>query len=452
LALVPILIQIRIRELRAEIMDVAEPARALVTELQLRLTLEATGARGFLLTRQDSYAAVYREAQRERSRAYAELLPFTRQLNQSIETNALELGSILQEADSLLAGVMSGRISVEQYLEELPERQAAFTQATEAVALIDRAISAATETRRQAIRITERVGVLLTSFLALAALGAVVVVARLMAERKRAGEERERLLEAERSARAESERARAEAELRRQDLERVTESRAGLMRGFSHDVKNPLGAADGYLELFEEGILGPVSEKQKESLGRARRSIAAALRLIGDLLELARAEEIEIEREAVDLRDLLKEIVDENRARAAAKDLELFAEIEVELDSVPTDAARVRQIVGNLLSNAIKYTPRGRITVGLAMQAGERQGRDGLWATIDVTDTGPGVAEDQAPLLFREFSRLDSSDGIAGAGIGLAISRRLARALGGDLTVESELGRGSTFTLWLPMV
>jgi signal transduction histidine kinase len=450
LAIVPILIQIRIRALRTEIAEVADPARALVTELQLRLAMEGVGARGFMLTGQDSYAAVYYVAQRERSHAYAQLLPLTRQLGPSLEADALELGPIFHEADSLLAEVMSGQVPVDRFLERLPERQAAFTRATATVALLDRAIGEKMTTQRQAIRSTERIGVFLTSVLVLLALAAAVAAVRFMAERRRAAEERESLLEAERSARAVIEKGKVEAEQRREELERVTASRAELMRGFSHDVKNPLGAADGYLELLEEGIIGPVTAKQKESLGRARRSIATALRLIGDLLELARAEAIEIEREAVDLQELVRELVEENRARAGAKNLELSAEMSIDSEEVRTDATRVRQIVGNLLSNAIKYTLRGGVSVRVAMRNEKRRGRDGRWAAIDVTDTGPGIAADQEGLLFREFHRLDSAAGTDGAGIGLAISRRLAHALGGDLTIDSELGRGSTFTLWLP--
>ncbi|MGE5523797.1 MAG: ATP-binding protein [Rhodospirillaceae bacterium] len=109
---------------------------------------------------------------------------------------------------------------------------------------------------------------------------------------------------------------------------------------------------------------------------------------------------------------------------------------------------RARQVLANLLSNALKYTPAGRVTVDAALQ---RSGalRPGSWITVRVIDTGPGIPQNQHEHIFHEFTRLDP-EAQHGAGIGLAISRRIARLLGGDLTVESEFGHGSTFTFWLP--
>jgi signal transduction histidine kinase len=290
----------------------------------------------------------------------------------------------------------------------------------------------------------------LTSLLVLIALVAAGGVARLIDERKHAAQQRERLLESERAARAASEAAHDEAERRRDELERVTESRAGLMRGFSHDVKNPLGAADGYLELLESGIMGPVTDKQKESLMRARRALAAALRLIGDLLELARAEAITVQRGEVDLRRLVAELLDEHRGRATTKGLNLSADFSGEIGTIHTDETRVRQILANLLSNAIKYTPGGSVSVSVRTRDQEWRGGEGPWVTIDVTDTGPGLSDVQERSLFREYYRAETSAGTEGTGIGLPISRRLARALGGDLTVDSVVGKGSTFSVWLP--
>lgn len=261
--------------------------------------------------------------------------------------------------------------------------------------------------------------------------------------RKQAEEERTYLLEAER-------RARAEADARREELQRLTESRARLVRGFSHDVKNPLGAADGYLQLLEDGIMGEISEKQKESLARARASLHSALGLIGDLVDLARAEagQLEVHRAPADVGALALELAESYRAQAGARGLELSSEIPPDLPSVVTDAARVRQILGNLLSNAVKYTERGEVVV----RASEREDgpRPGCWLAVEVEDTGPGIPEEKRELLFQEFIRLDprASDG---AGIGLAISRRIARLLGGEITVEGEVGKGSLFTLWLPL-
>jgi signal transduction histidine kinase len=243
-----------------------------------------------------------------------------------------------------------------------------------------------------------------------------------------------------------------EAERRGDELARVMESRARLVRGFSHDVKNPLGAADGYLQLLEEGIPVALSEKQNESVGRARRSIASALKLIEDLTELARAEagKIVVQREPVDVCRIARDMVEEHRARARAEGLALTVDVPDSLPAIESDASRVRQILGNLLSNAIKYATKGDITVHVAPREHDGAPRRGRWLALDVIDTGPGIDPDQQKYLFQEFRRLGTAGATSGAGIGLAISHRLAHALGGDLTVVSAVGRGSTFTLWLP--
>jgi PAS domain S-box-containing protein len=271
-------------------------------------------------------------------------------------------------------------------------------------------------------------------------------------ERKLAEAEREHLLQSEREARSASDEARAAAEARREEVERVTASRARLIRGFTHDVKNPLGAADGFLALLEDGILGELKPKQLESVHRVRRSIGAALGLIGYLLDLARAEagQLEIHRDILDLGATAREVSEDFRAEAESKQLSLaLEETGPESLTVCSDHARVRQVLSNLISNAVKYTqPGGNIRI--RVQPRSKPGADnGEWVAIDVADDGPGIAPEQQPRLFDEFARFDPT-AAQGSGIGLAISERVARALDGAITVISEVGVGSTFTLWLP--
>lgn len=257
-------------------------------------------------------------------------------------------------------------------------------------------------------------------------------------ERKQHEAERESLLAREREAREEAER-------RRRELERVTESRVRLMRGFSHDLRSPLSAADMSAALLEDGrAFGSLGDKQRESVRRIRRGIRTSLRLIDDLLELARAEagQIDLERTAVDLRELAHEIVEEFQAQAESVGLELQVRVAPGVTAL-ADPMRVRQILANLVSNAVKYAPQGRATIqATAAVAGDR-------IAVSVADTGPGIPEDKRDLVFEEYTRLEPG-AQEGSGIGLAISRRVARLMGGDLTVDSEVGRGSTFTLWLP--
>jgi len=239
----------------------------------------------------------------------------------------------------------------------------------------------------------------------------------------------------------------------RQRLEQVSSSRSRLMRGFSHDVKNPIGAADGYAELLSGGVYGELNAPQLESLARLRRCIHDALGLIDDLHELARAEtgHLKLTAESIDLSDLLCTVGEEYQARARSRHLSLTVNAGSDTTLVQTNRTRVRQILANLLSNAIKYTEYGSVTVGAARSPVGPLGDSGDWALIEVVDTGRGIPADKLEFIFEEFGRVGDSDQ-SGAGLGLAISRLLAHALGGQITVSSHLGSGSTFTLWLPMM
>jgi signal transduction histidine kinase len=239
----------------------------------------------------------------------------------------------------------------------------------------------------------------------------------------------------------------------RKRLQQVITSRSRLMRGFSHDVKNPLGAADGYAELLSEGVYGALTAEQHESIVRMRRCMHGALALIDDLHELARAEtgHLEISPEAVDLVDLIRHLVEEYQATAEAGGLRLTSSVAADLPLIRTSRTRLRQITSNLLSNAIKYTRTGSVTVIVTRRAPADDAGDGDWVLVAVTDTGVGISPDKFDFIFQEFGRVGGSE-TPGAGLGLAISRLLAQALGGRITVASEPGRGSTFTLWLPLV
>jgi signal transduction histidine kinase len=242
-----------------------------------------------------------------------------------------------------------------------------------------------------------------------------------------------------------------EAREGRRELERVMRSRQRLIRGFSHDVKNPLGAADGYAELLSIGLYGELSEQQKNSIARVRRSIGGALALIDELHDLSRVEtdNLALRRDPVDLGELGRASGDEYRGAAMANGLALDVDVAKDIPIVQSDGARVRQIVGNLLSNAIKYTKAGSITLRVGTHRSVSTDAAGDWVYFDVIDTGIGIPADKCETIFEEFSRLNAHDK-PGAGLGLAISERLARALGGQIVVRSEVGHGSTFTLRIP--
>ncbi len=246
--------------------------------------------------------------------------------------------------------------------------------------------------------------------------------------------------------------ARAVAERRQSALERVTDSRGRLIRGFTHDVKNPLGAADGYLALLEEGTFGTLVETQRETLARARRSIHHALELIGQLLEVARAEagQVEIHQQKTDVVEVVRDVADSFRKTAEAKGLALAVELPERPPTVMTDASRLRQVVDNLVSNAVKYTPAGGHVSVNCCESSKGVEQAAPQVVITVSDDGGGIPKDKLPMLFMEYKRF-SPEAAAGEGIGLAISQKIAEALGGEITVDSKVGLGSTFALRLPV-
>lgn len=253
-------------------------------------------------------------------------------------------------------------------------------------------------------------------------------------------------------ARGRAERRAEEAERQHRDLERVMESQARLVRGFSHDVKNPLGAAAGYVQLLEAGVTDSLTPEQVVSMKRIGASIRSALGLIEDLVdyESGKLGTLDIEWGATNVTDVVTELAEEYDAQVAAAGLALEVEVSEGPPVIQSDRVRIRQILGNLISNAVKYTDEGRISVGVGRRSGRPAQRPGEWVVIGVKDTGRGIPKDKQHLLFQEFARLEPGSE-SGAGLGLAISQRIAEGLGGTVTLESEEGQGSTFTLWLPL-
>lgn len=243
------------------------------------------------------------------------------------------------------------------------------------------------------------------------------------------------------------------AQEQHETLQRLVESRDRLVRSFSHDVKNPLGAAAGHAQLLADGVLGDLAPRQKESVLRIRTGIGSALELIGNLIELARNEAgaLETAGKPVDIADVVCETARVYRATADIVGLRLETELPEELPTIRSDPERIGQVLGNLVSNAIKYTPAGgTIRLSAELRGGRRAGDSSRWVTLSVSDTGPGIAPEEKERLFDEFRRLEP-DTAKGEGLGLASSDRVATMLGGEITVDSAVGEGSTFTLWLPL-
>jgi signal transduction histidine kinase len=443
LAVVPLVEQRRMATRLDELSHVIDPGRIATSEVQVAVALEAAGMRGYLLTEEERYAATHHQARSDRTRAYARLRELSTSLDPGHAAKIVALDALFQEADSLFDQFFAGQMTRDGFLSHLSSQQTRFIETMVLTNQLLHDLRDLAATRRNEVRQIQQTGSYLSMLGVLVALAAVVSVARMSAMHSA-------LAASERVSREQAERAKAEAEQRREDAERIGASRTGLMRGFSHDVNNALGVADGHLFMLEQGVRTALNAAQREGIAKARRSLRTAIQLIDDLLEVARAEAggMTLHLRRLDLRELVAGVIDDYRMQADERGLAIDVDVPASSPLIDSDADRVTQILSNLMSNAVKYTADGRVTVRVGMRHDER-GRS--WAVVDVADTGPGIPDDARVMIFDEFRRLDISGGRKGTGIGLAISARLAVALGGRITVESAVGRGSVFTLWLPV-
>ncbi len=252
--------------------------------------------------------------------------------------------------------------------------------------------------------------------------------------------ERATLFKAERDARKEAEHARAVAE-------EANGAKSAFLATMSHELRTPLGAILGYQDLLATEVAGPVNDKQREFLKRMRSSATHLLSLIDEVLTFAR---LEAARETVDvathpLGPVLEQVSDIVRPLAQAKGLTYECIVHDATAPLRTDIQKLRQILVNLGGNAVKYTERGSITITCFVSGQE--------LIAKISDTGIGIAPEHLSMAFDPFWQAESARNrrSGGTGLGLAVSRNLARLLGGEITVESVPGRGSTFILRIPV-
>jgi PAS domain S-box-containing protein len=240
-----------------------------------------------------------------------------------------------------------------------------------------------------------------------------------------------------------------ELDRQRAAADEANRAKSAFLAVMSHELRTPLNAIGGYVQLMEMGIHGPVTDAQLEALSRVARSQKHLLRLINDVLELARIESgrVDFVLERVDLAGLMADVTPMVEPQMGAKELVFTMSVPPGTE-VRADREKLQQIVINLLSNALKFTPAGgSVSVSLARRTGEPE-----MVLLRVADSGIGIAPEKQAQVFQPFVQVDMSRTrrSEGSGLGLAISRDLARGMGGDLGVQSEPGKGSTFTLWLP--
>ena len=230
--------------------------------------------------------------------------------------------------------------------------------------------------------------------------------------------------------------------------EHANNAKTVFLRAMSHELRTPLNAISGYTEILELGIRGAVNPEQIKDLARIKRAAAYLLRLINDVLTIARMEGARpLQLIPIPVNSVLSEVEGLCALQAKANGVELIVPPCEREIHVAADAERFQQILLNLLTNAIKFTPNGgRIDVSCDDEAG--------MVRIRVKDTGVGVRASDLARVFEPFVQIDRHLTKAtqqGVGLGLSISRELARAMHGDLTLESAEGTGSTFTLTLPI-
>ncbi|HEX6040492.1 sensor histidine kinase, partial [Longimicrobium sp.] len=257
-------------------------------------------------------------------------------------------------------------------------------------------------------------------------------------------------------ANAQMESALAQADAARHEAEAANRSKSEFLATMSHEIRTPINAIIGYTDLLTMELEGPLTPGQHAQLERVRFSSQHLTGLVDQLLDFARIEagSLRIERRVAFAEDAVAAAVTVLGPEAARKGVALSADCGGGL-RYHGDPQRVDQILLNLVSNAVKFTESGGRAV---IRCGQSNGTlpatqaEGAWVCLRVEDTGIGIAADQAERIFEPFVQVESgyTRRHGGAGLGLAISRRFARWMGGDLTVESTPGAGSSFTLWLP--
>jgi len=275
--------------------------------------------------------------------------------------------------------------------------------------------------------------------------GAVLVFADVDASKQYRGRIEE-VSESRRQLLVTSEVARAEADTAMKSAEVANRAKSGFLANMSHDLRTPLNAIAGYAELMELGIRGPVTEEQRIDLARIRRSTRHLLSLINDILNFAKLDHGRLDFLIIDVpldgmvAELQEMIAPQFRAKSITLDCAGCSGI------ARADPERLRQILLNLLTNALKFTPpRGRVRIATS-ESSDR-------VTIDVIDTGVGIRAGMLEGIFEPFVQVDrsmTSGNSDGVGLGLAISRDLARRMDAELTVESTVGEGSRFSLTMP--
>jgi signal transduction histidine kinase len=227
-------------------------------------------------------------------------------------------------------------------------------------------------------------------------------------------------------------------------------AKSRFLATMSHELRTPLNAVIGYSQLLQETCQSSLIEGLVRDLGRIERAGDMLLQLVNQVLDFSKtqANEIVLDPETFEVNEVLRTVLDTVQPLAARNSNSLTTEAGSDGGEVHTDLMRFRQSLLNLVANACKFTKNGNVSVA----ARRERGQPGDWLVVNVKDTGIGISPEQQAKLFQIFTQADSSTTrkYGGTGLGLAISRAMCRLMGGDISVQSELGKGSNFEMRLP--
>ncbi|MFH1174850.1 MAG: ATP-binding protein [archaeon] len=229
-------------------------------------------------------------------------------------------------------------------------------------------------------------------------------------------------------------------------LQDLDQAKTDFLNVASHELKTPLTAISAYLEILDD-YKADFSAIQLEGLGAIKRNISQLKTIINNILEVSRMESgrFELSFKDMNVKEKIQNIVDNLSILGESKGIKLLANVEEGIPLIKTDEMRFEEILNNLIGNAIKFTKQGSITV--------KAMRDGQFLKVSVIDTGIGIPEDKIKNLFQKFYQVDASLSrkYGGTGLGLSITKKIIQLQGGTITVESIVGKGTTFTFTLPL-
>ena len=254
------------------------------------------------------------------------------------------------------------------------------------------------------------------------------------------------------------------------ELARANRAKSEFLANVSHELRTPLAAIVGFVDLLRDGSYGELAPRMIGPVEHIQGSAEHLQQLVSQILDLAKlsAGRLDVHREPLSLRAFVIDVASEIEPLIIEKGLALSLQVPATLPRLSTDPTHLRHILVNLIGNSVKFTTTGSIVVRAAHVLDPAQllpesaakqrpllAAGGAWVALQVIDTGIGIAEKDHQRIFEEFEQVAAGSrgdsGRRGTGLGLSITRRLARLLDGDITVESELNHGSTFTCWLPV-